>query len=64
MTCQSGRSYQIQSGETLFVLAQQQLGDGNRWTEILKPDGTRFTETDAENLQVGQEVCLPKSLNS
>lgn len=64
MACQSGRAYTMQSGDTLFLIAQQQLGDGNRWTEILKPDGTQFTETDAENLQVGQEVCLPKLLSS
>jgi hypothetical protein len=64
MACQSGRSYKIQSGDTLFLVAQQQLGDGDRWTEILKPDGTQFTEIDAENLQVGQEVCLPKLLSS
>jgi hypothetical protein len=64
MACQSGRSYKIQSGDTLFLVAQQQLGNGDLWTEILKPDGTQFTEIDAENLQVGQEVCLPKSLSS
>lgn len=60
MTCKSGRSYTIQSGDTLYLIAQKLLGDGDRWTEILKPDGTPFTEADAENLQVGQEVCLPK----
>jgi hypothetical protein len=60
MACNSGRSYPIQSGDTLYLIAQQKLGDGNRWTEILKPDGTQFTESDAENLQVGQEVCLPQ----
>jgi mannan endo-1,4-beta-mannosidase len=28
--------------------------------ELTKPDGTSFTETEAENLQVGQVVCIPK----
>ncbi len=37
------------------------MGDGNRWHEILKPDGTSFTEEEAQNLQVGQEICLPLS---
>jgi hypothetical protein len=64
MTCKSGRSYIIQSGDTLYLIAQKQLDDGDRWTEILKPDGTPFTEFDAENLQVGQEVCLPKQFIS
>ncbi len=41
------------------MIAQNQLGDGNRWREIMKPDGTPFTEADAGNLQVGQEICLP-----
>jgi nucleoid-associated protein YgaU len=61
MACQSGRSgrsYTIQSGDTLFLVAQQHLGNGDRWTEILKPDGTQFSEIDAENLQVGKKfVC-------
>jgi hypothetical protein len=64
MACQSGRSYILQAGDTLFQLAQQQLGDGERWPEILKPDGSQFTESDAENLQVGQEVCLPQNFSS
>ncbi len=60
MACKWGRSYIIRSGDTLYLLAQKQLGDGNRWTEILKPDGTPFTEEEAGRLQPGQEVCLPK----
>ncbi len=59
MTCTRGSSYVIKQGDTLSAIAQSQLGDGNRWSEIMKPDGTRFTEADARNLQVGQEICLP-----
>ena len=61
MSCTRGNSYIIKSGDTLFIIAQQQLGDGNRWREILKPDGTPFTDQDASNLQVGQEICIPGS---
>lgn len=61
MSCTLGNLYIIQSGDTLFSVAQQQLGDGNRWGEILKPDGTTFTDQDAANLQVGQEICIPGS---
>jgi chitinase len=58
MSCTSGNSYIVKSGDTLFIIAQQQLGDGNRWREIKKPDGTPLTDADASNLQVGQEICI------
>ncbi len=59
MTCTRGNSYRIKSGDTLYIIAQSQLGDGSRWREIMKPDGTLFTEAEADNLQVDQEICLP-----
>ena len=59
MSCQSGNSYIVTTGDTLFLIAQQKLGDGNRWHEILKPDGTQFTDEEASHLQIGQEVCIP-----
>ncbi len=58
MSCTSGNSYVVKAGETLFIIAQQQLGDGNRWRELKKPDGTPITDADATNLQVGQEICI------
>ncbi len=61
MSCVRGSSYIIKSGDTLSYIAQQQLGDGNRWREILKPDGGAFTDQDASNLKVGQEICIPGS---
>uniref|UniRef100_A0A0C1MVX3 LysM domain-containing protein n=1 Tax=Tolypothrix bouteillei VB521301 TaxID=1479485 RepID=A0A0C1MVX3_9CYAN len=63
MSCQIGSSYIIKTGDTLFNIAQQQLNNGDRWHEILKPDGTSFTEEDVRNLQIGQEVCIPQSGN-
>lgn len=58
MPCVLGNSYIVKPGDTLFIIAQQLLGDGNRWREILKPDGTPFTDADVANLQVGQEICV------
>jgi hypothetical protein len=56
MTCTSGTSYIVKAGDTLFLIAQQQLGDGNLWPEIKNPDGSSPKPND---LQVGQELCLP-----
>jgi predicted chitinase len=59
MSCVSGNSYTVKAGDTLAIIAQQQLGDGDRWHELKKTDGTPFTDADATRLQVGQEVCIP-----
>jgi len=61
MTCTRGSSYTVKAGDTLFIIAEKQLGDGNRWREILKPNGSPFTEEEARNLQPGQEICIPRS---
>lgn len=58
MSCKIGTSYIVKAGETLFNIAQQQLGDGNRWREMKKPDGSPLTDADATTLQVGQEICI------
>ncbi len=60
MTCKIGTSYTIQQGDTLFDIAQQRLGQGSRWPEIKKPDGTSFTDADIKSLKEGQEICIPK----
>ncbi|HEY9807803.1 MAG TPA: glycoside hydrolase family 19 protein [Halomicronema sp.] len=59
MSCTVGRSYIVEAEDTPYKIAQQQLGDGNRWHEIKKPDGNSLTENDANNLQPGQEICIP-----
>ncbi|MEB3178449.1 MAG: glycoside hydrolase family 19 protein [Nostocaceae cyanobacterium] len=63
MTCTRGSSYTIKTGDTLFIIAEKKLGDGNRWREIMKPNGAPFTEEEARNLQVGQEVCIPGTVS-
>ncbi len=59
MSCTLGNSYIVKAGDALFIIAQKKLGDENRWREIEKPDGTPYTDADASNLQVGQEICIP-----
>ncbi|MDJ0695826.1 LysM peptidoglycan-binding domain-containing protein [Mastigocoleus sp. MO_188.B34] len=59
MSCTCGTSYIIKSGDTLFLIAERELGDGNRWQEITKPNCTPFTEEEARKLYPGDEICLP-----
>lgn len=53
------QSYTVMAGDTLFAIAQRFLGNSNLWVDLTKPDGTRFTEVDAENLIMGQVVSIP-----
>ncbi|MBV8362756.1 MAG: LysM peptidoglycan-binding domain-containing protein [Deltaproteobacteria bacterium] len=54
-----GQSYTVVAGDTLYAIAQRFLGNGNLWVDLTKPDGTHFTPAEAENLQIGQVVCIP-----
>jgi hypothetical protein len=58
------RQYIVRSGDTLWGIAQRELGNGNRWREIQKPGGGTFTEAEAGQLQVGQSVYLPVNYQS
>jgi hypothetical protein len=49
----------IESGDTLWEIAEEKFGDGNRWKELRKADGTPFTDRDASHLKVGTQVYLP-----
>jgi LysM domain len=60
-SCVSGSLYTFKSGDTLFLIAQDKLGDGNRWREIKKVDGSTFTDAEVANLQPGQQICIPGS---
>lgn len=56
MACASGTSYTVQSGDTLYLIAQRMLGNGERWSEIKNCDGS---SPDPTRLEPGQELCLP-----
>jgi Cysteine-rich secretory protein family/LysM domain len=56
MACASGTSYTVQSGDTLYLIAQRTLGNGERWSEIRNCDGSSPNPTQLES---GQELCLP-----
>jgi nucleoid-associated protein YgaU len=47
--------------DTLWEIAQRELGDGNRWGEILKKDGNSYTDEEASRIGTGTIVYLPKN---
>ncbi|BAZ25047.1 peptidoglycan-binding LysM [Kalymmatonema gypsitolerans NIES-4073] len=49
----------LRSGDTLWEIAQKKLGDGTRWRELQKADGSQFTGQEVKRLQVGTQVYLP-----
>jgi len=51
----------LRQGDTLWEVAQKKLGDGTRWHEFHKADGSRFTGQEARHLQVGTQVHLPRA---
>ena len=56
------RPYTVKEGDWLYSIAERELGNGDRWREIMKtPNGGFFTEAEAGNLRPGQVVYLPLS---
>ena len=55
-------SYTIKSGDTLSHIALEYLGNASLWTTIQKADGSNFTSQEANQLQIGQIIYIPKSL--
>lgn len=49
-------TYMVVAGDTLWDIAEQFLGDGNRWQEIATANGI----SDARRLQVGQSLVIPE----
>ncbi len=47
---------ELKEGDTLWEIAKEELGDGNRWKEFKKEDGKGFTEEQAYKLQIGTKV--------
>jgi chitinase len=54
-----GRSYTMVAGDTLYAIGERFLGSGNLWVELTNPFGAPFTEREAEDLPIGQVVCIP-----
>ena len=50
-------TYTVQAGDTLFGIAQSELGDGTRWPEIFH--GNRSTIANRNLIAVGQVLVLP-----
>ena len=51
----SGETYVVEGGDTLYSIAQEVYGDGNRWSEIAEANGIG----DQSALTVGQELEIP-----
>ena len=49
------RTYIVQRGDTLWSIANRELGDGQRWRDIRDANPT----VDPDNLPVGTELRLP-----
>lgn len=54
---QQPKTYTLVSGDTLWAVAKQFLGDGARWPEIQKLNG--ITEAEIRRLQIGRVLNLP-----
>jgi astacin len=53
------RPYTVQAGDTLYKIAQSQLGDGNRWRDIKDASGNSFTDESAKYIRPGDVIQLP-----
>jgi nucleoid-associated protein YgaU len=51
------RLYTVQAGDTLETIAQRELGDASRWSEIFALN--RSTIRDPDLIFVGQVLILP-----
>ena len=54
-----GRYYYVKSGDTPSGIALKELGNANRWREIIREStGRPLTDADATNLQPGERLIL------
>jgi 5'-nucleotidase len=53
---QGPNTYTVQEGDTLWSIAEEHYGDGQRWEDIVEAN----PGLAPENLAVGQEITLPE----
>jgi nucleoid-associated protein YgaU len=54
------RTYTVRAGDSFYRIAEQQLGNANRWKELLALN-TKLVNGDPTRLRPGQVVVLPGS---
>ena len=50
----------MKPNDTLWGIAQSFLGDGTKWTQIQRGDGSTYTSEQARYLQIGAVVYVPQ----
>ncbi|TVQ93245.1 MAG: LysM peptidoglycan-binding domain-containing protein, partial [Chromatiaceae bacterium] len=58
-SAQAPRQVVVRAGDTLSAIAARHLGNGVRWRELRKADGSLFTEREARRIQPGDLLLLP-----
>ncbi len=53
----AGRTYTVQSGDTLSKIAQRHYGEAGQWRKIF--EANRGTISDPDKIQVGQQLTIP-----
>jgi nucleoid-associated protein YgaU len=53
----AAKLYTVKEGDSLWKIAASQLGDGNRYKEIIKLNPN--VSTDGENLAIGMKLKIP-----
>ena len=53
----AGRTYTVKSGDSLTKIAEEKLGDGNRFQEIYKANKDKLRSPD--DIRVGMKLRLP-----
>ncbi|MCH8146454.1 MAG: LysM peptidoglycan-binding domain-containing protein [Planctomycetes bacterium] len=52
------RTYTVQSGDSFYAIAQSQLGEASRWSELFELNKA-LVKGDPKRLQIGQVITLP-----
>jgi nucleoid-associated protein YgaU len=55
-----GKTYVVQSGDSLSKISKKYTGDGNRWKELYAlPENRKTIGSNPDKIQVGQRLLLP-----